>query len=109
MAITYTWQIPQLDCMPSKDGLTNVVKTVHWRLVGTDGTYNSLSYGSQAFPRPDSADFIPYEDLTEEIVASWVESSLKDQGLWESVSGGIARRIEEQKNPPIVTPQVPWG
>ena len=29
---TYTWSFPQFDTAPSEDGLTNVVKTIHWRL-----------------------------------------------------------------------------
>ena len=109
MAITYSWYIPQLDCVPSANGLTNMVKTVHWRLEGSDGEYSSVSYSTQNFPSPDSADFIPYENLTLEIVSNWVETTLKEQGLWESIVGGIDKRIEEQKNPSIVAPPTPWA
>jgi hypothetical protein len=32
MANTYTWDFPALDTAPSEDGLSDVIKTIHWRI-----------------------------------------------------------------------------
>jgi hypothetical protein len=32
MANTYTWDFPTLDTAPSEDGLSDVIKTIHWRI-----------------------------------------------------------------------------
>ena len=43
--ITYTWSISKLDCAPSENGLTNIVKIIHWTLAGVDenGVSSSIS------------------------------------------------------------------
>lgn len=109
MAITYNWLIPQLDCVPSQDGLTNVVQTVHWRLYAEDGTYRGIVYGSQQFPSPDSANFIPYEDLSKDQVIEWVKESLIAENQWGNVEESLQKQIADQKNPPIVQPPLPWS
>ena len=59
-------------------GLQNVIKVAHWRLTATNEsgitaeTYSTLVLGS---PNPEA--FTLYEDITEEIVISWVEQSLE--------------------------------
>ena len=58
MAITYTWEFPQLDCYLSKDAKTNVVYTVHWRLKGVEGAYSEEIYDDYWF-----VDSLPYSKL----------------------------------------------
>ena len=55
-----------------------VVVTCHWRASLTDGDYTASSYGAEGFNQksPDNPDFIPYEDLTEEIVKGWVTDKI---------------------------------
>ena len=44
MAIIKTWVINSLDSYPEEDGYTDVVFTIHWSKVATDGTYNASIY-----------------------------------------------------------------
>jgi hypothetical protein len=49
--ITYTWDIFKLDCAPSENGLTNVVKTIHWVLQAKDENGITASF-SNSYPLP---------------------------------------------------------
>ena len=104
--ITYTWNILQLDCAPSENGLTNVVKVIHWDYVGQDenGVSTSLS-NSYPLPSPTPEAFTDYSTLTEETVISWLENSL-DVGYLKS---RLANEIASQYNPPITSLPLPWN
>ena len=109
MATTYKWVIAQLDTAPSEDGLTDVVKVVHWRYqaeeVDTDKTYNAEVYGAMGCATPSDTDFTAYEDLTYEQVCEWLVAGL-DQ---DAMDTNLAAQIENQKNPPIVNLPLPWN
>jgi hypothetical protein len=103
--ITYTWSILGLDCAPSENGLTNVVKVIHWCLIGQDenGTSASIS-NSYPLPEPNSEAFTDYSTLTEEIVIGWLEGNL-DVGYLQTV---LAIEIASKYNPPIAPLPLPW-
>jgi len=106
MTITYTWQVVQMNAYPEVDGETDVVFTVHWTLSGTDGTYSGSSYGSVGVTVDASAPFTPYADLTQDQVLGWVWTSGVDKDAQEA---NVAAQIENQVNPTVVTPPLPWS
>ena len=103
--ITYTWSILQLDCAPSENELTNVVKVIHWALTGTDENGVSASM-SNSYPlsSPSPEGFADYSTLTEETVIGWLENSL-DVGY---IRTKLANEIVSQYNPPITSLPFPW-
>lgn len=105
MAIIYKWVISAMDTAPSEDGLTDVVKTVHWRYQAEDGQYHGDIYGSMACATPSATDFTAYPDLTEVVVIGWLENGLDKDALMENLDA----QIENQKNPPIVNLPLPWN
>jgi hypothetical protein len=105
MTITYTWSVVQMDAYPQHDGETDVVFTVHWTLGGTNGTYSGSTYGSTGVTVNPAEPFTPYEDLTENQVLDWVWAAGVDK---ESQEANVATQIENQINPPVVTPPLPW-
>jgi hypothetical protein len=103
--ITYTWSISKLDCAPSENGLTNVVKVIHWGLTGIDENSVSASMSnSYPLPSPSPEAFTDYSTLTEETVIGWLESNL-DVGYLQS---RLANEIATQYNPPITPLPLPW-
>ena len=79
----------------------NTVVTAHWNASVTDGDYSASAYGSQGFTRDEgSPTFVAFEDLTEELVVSWLT-------LDEGLEANLLAQIEEQKNPTTVTGN-PW-
>lgn len=107
MPNAYTWVIAQLDCYPQQDDHTDVVFTVHWRRVATDGTYSADIYGSQSVTLAPEAPFTPYADLTEAQVIGWLEDAFGPETL-EAQKAALDKQIEDQINPPVTRPALPW-
>lgn len=82
-----------------------VVVTAHWQASLVDGDYTASSYGTVGFNQKDPADpdFVPYEDLTEEIVKGWVVDK-----IGADVQAGLEAQIEAQKNPTSAK-GLPWS
>lgn len=103
--ITYTWDIFRLDCAPSENGLTNVVKTIHWILQAKDENEITASFNnSYPLPSPSPEAFTDYSTLTKETVIGWLESNL-DVGYLQTV---LANEIASKYNPPITPLPLPW-
>jgi len=102
MAITYTWSISNMEHEIS-DG---AVITAHWYCLGTDADGNSArSYGTTSYtPDPSAAGFIPYADLTEEIVLGWVHGSVDK----DATEAAIASKIDAIANPTTAA-GTPWA
>lgn len=109
MTVTNTWAIKALDCKPDVDGLSDYVVTAHWTLSATDDTYTGSVYGTASFEvDPDKPDYTPYSELTEELVIEWVKASLGAEQV-ASYEFNVLKQIENQINPPIITPELPWN
>jgi hypothetical protein len=103
--ITYTWNILQLDYAPSENGLTDVVKVIHWKLQGQDENgVSAFLNNSYPLPEPTPEAFTDYSTLTEETVIGWLENNL-DVGYLQS---RLANEIASQYNPPITSLPLPW-
>jgi len=109
MAITYSWIIKTLDCAPSEDGLTDVVKTVHWNYKGidTDGTTYTV-VGFTDLSSPDPSNFTAYDDLTLAIVGGWLDSVVDVVPLQASISKNI-NNIQNPSVVPLPLPTPPSG
>jgi hypothetical protein len=105
---TFKWVVSQMDTAPSEDGLTDVVKVVHWRYqaeqIDGDKTYNAEVYGAMACATPSDTDFTAYEDLTFDKVCEWLIAG----NNVEAMELNLNTQIENLKNPPIVNLPLPW-
>lgn len=108
MAITNTWDVVKLEAYPEKDGLSNVVFTVHWTLKGTDGEYTGSVYGSVGVSLDVDNVYTPYNELTLTQVVGWVKDALGEEQVFE-YEANVANQIENKKNPPVITPPLPWA
>lgn len=108
MATTITWSVVQFDVAPSMDGLTDVVKAIHWSANGTDGTDTGSSFGIVALAPADPSQYTPYENITQAEAVQWVKTALGPVQVakYETV---IQNQIDAAKNPPIINPPLPWG
>lgn len=107
MATVYTWSFPQLDVVPSEDGLTDVVQTIHWRLTAVDGQYSAGAYGTVTVGPPNPQSFILYQQLTEAEVQQWTVDTLGQEQV-DLMMANIQTQIDNQINPPIVPMNPPW-
>jgi hypothetical protein len=95
-----------MDAYPQAEGQTDVVFNVHWTCAGTDGTYNGSVYSTCGVTLNPDAPYTPYADLTQQQVLGWIWASGVDQTATEAA---VAQQIENQINPPVVTPALPWA
>lgn len=104
MSTIITWSVTQMDCYPQLESETDVVFSVHWTCAGADGAYSSSVYSTCQVPTP-TGDFTPYDQLTQEQVLGWIWENGVDKAATEAA---VASQIEAQKNPPVVSPPLPW-
>jgi hypothetical protein len=108
MSITTTWIVQQMNCYPTYESQTDVVFNVHWRASATDGTYNATSYGTVGVTYEAGSPYTPYADLTQSQVVGWVQAALGAEQV-ATIESNLATNIDDQVNPPIVTPALPWA
>jgi hypothetical protein len=110
--MTILWIIERLLVRKVEGTYSDVVITADWRCNGTETigtgddakTYSGTCYGSASFA-PPSGSFTPYEDLTEQQVLGWCYANGVDQ---KAIEANVTAQIENQINPPVVSPPLPW-
>jgi hypothetical protein len=99
MAITYKWDIPQMNAHIQAEGEDNVIYTVHWRYTGSEEsggqTYSSTNIGTQSYAYVAGEPFTPYENTEafEAIVIGWLEGSLDVDAMKASIAAVIIKEI----------------
>lgn len=107
MSIIPVWSISQLDCKPDVEGKLDYVVVAHWQCTAEDAPYSGRVYSTSSFPvDPAKPDYTPYNQLTEAQVLNWVWASGVDK---DSAEAAVLQQIADQKNPPIVSPALPWA
>ena len=80
------------------NGHEQVIYNVHWRVTKEDGNYSASTYGTQSLNTEDIQDFIPFDEVTSEMVESWVKDAMGEEEV-SRIEDGLDQQIEEQKNP----------
>jgi hypothetical protein len=96
----FTWAIANLE-RETADGF---VFTAHYTINAADDTYSAGAYGSIGFERPEN--LIPFSELTESDVVSWVQSALGEEKV-TSISEALQAQLDEQRAPSKAA-GVPW-
>lgn len=104
---TFTTKITGISAYPEKDGHTNVVFDVHWSHEGTDGTYTTAMSGSTSVPIPSQESFIPYSQLTEATVMSWIHQFTPNT-VFPQYEQIMTDWLATQHQPTIINPPLPW-
>jgi len=94
----FNWDVVQMDRLTSD----NFVVTVHYSVTATDGDYSANTYGTVGYTQ-ESDNFIPFDNLTPEIVTGWVQTSLGK----DTVEEGLTAQIDAEKNP-VQESGLPW-
>lgn len=106
----WIWEAGSLGSLPEVDGKKDYVVVVNWRYRGTCADPRDVNqdimvdqYGQSTFKvEEDQKDYIPYEELTEEIIVGWL--NLDVNAMEES----LTKQVEAILNPPIVYPPIPF-
>ena len=107
--IIYDWNCKTVDVHPQEEGETDVVYNIHWTVTGTSdqldsegNPYSTTNIGTQIVPLDSGTPFIPFEDLTNEIVVEWTQDAMGEEQVTD-IEANIAASIELLINPTSIT------
>ena len=99
MAITYKWNINQMNAHIQAEGEDNVIFTVHWTYQGVEESggqqYQASQIGAQSFTYVAGEPFVPYADTEafEDVVIGWLEGALDVPAMAASIEAQIQKQI----------------
>jgi hypothetical protein len=110
MTVSYLWNCTRVDVYPVEGENPDVVYNVHWNLLGASNEdlmpngqpYQASTVGTQMLDTSTITEFIPFEDLTDEIVTDWVIAAMGPEAV-EALELSIFNMIEEQVNPTSIS------
>ena len=107
--IIYDWNCRTVDAYPQDGEYADLVYNVHWRVTGVsdelkpDGTtYYADNFGTQVLDVSHVTEFIPFEDLTNEIVVAWTQGAMGEEQV-ASIEADISSKVEKLITPTSVT------
>jgi len=110
MNATITWSVTKMGAYPEYMGEQDVVIDVYWSCNGVE-TIDNVVYKSQEFGVVkltfNNTSFIPYNQLTPQIVLDWVFSAIGDVEK-SNVEKAVQQLIDIQVTPPVINPPLPW-
>ena len=102
---TYNWSILSMPAYPQQAGQNDVVFQVNWACAATENRLSASSIGSVPVTYVAGAPYTPYAELTQDQVWSWVNPQIDRT----AIEADLQASIDAQKNPPVVTPPLPWS
>lgn len=106
MTITHTWSIDRIRQLNNDLG---VVSNISYSVHSTDGNIFTQSGGDVELQTENIENFIPYEDLTEEVVLGWVKEKLGENlGNHEVNNASWIDSIANPPKPKTITAELPW-
>lgn len=110
MAITYTWKVTSAKTKTEGSNQNAIVQT-YWTKTGTDENGNTGTFsGATPFTTvgmPEGYTFIPFDQLTEEMVLEWIKAVVVG-GYEEHVNAQIQKQIDD-KLTPVTEATLPWA
>ena len=107
--MAFEFIISQLDSIPSLDGMDKVISVIHYRAQKQYEEdvihFTADTYGALAVDAPHEASFTPYDEVTKEMVESWLEAGLD----CEAIEANLDSQIENFLYPSIVAYALPWN
>jgi hypothetical protein len=100
---TFNWIVTTL-WTQTVAGEQDYVVNAAYTVTGLDGTYTANLQNTAQFSTASVSPFIPYDQLTNDIVVAWIQQELGVNGV-NSIEACIQGQIDSQINPPI-TPEV---
>ena len=111
--ILYTFKVNFFTAYPTYDNWNNVVFAVAWELNGVyvdgDKIFASRVPSRTNIDTTNITDFVPYKQLTEDMVKEWINTS--EGPTIDQVKNKICSNINIQMNPPppsVVVLPPPW-
>ena len=106
--IVYSWEFNPLEIIYNQDGMTNVIKTVHWQYIATMGDISKQIINSLELPAPHPASFTPFNSVTKEMVTDWVIDRIGGTGMVQVMQNQLSSSIALEMQPVTGIMLPPW-
>ncbi|MEY4332203.1 MAG: hypothetical protein RLZZ196_941 [Bacteroidota bacterium] len=112
------WKLNSLRKQSNKSGdIHNVIVGTQWQVTGQDEDGNTAVFnGATPFDisTVNTGSFIPYEELTQEIVLGWIKSQVSGShgsAYWGHISDRIEKEIESNitAHQHVFSDDMPWS
>jgi hypothetical protein len=105
----FSWQVTNLFTIDAT--LPNYVVSAYYNVIGVNGDVTqSISNVAQFEIQTEQPNYVPYDQLTNDIVVGWIQAELGVDGI-ASIEACINGMIETIQNPPITPTNqpLPWA
>jgi hypothetical protein len=100
---TFSWNIANLE----RTLATGEVTTVHYTVTAKDDAYSAGAYGSIGLDPAEPESMVPFADLDEFTVASWVANKFGPEKVQE-IQDALQQQLDLQRTP-VTGSGVPWN
>lgn len=108
--VTFKWEVTGMKVSDEGSNSNAVVQT-YWRKTGTDENGNEGKFdGATPFTSVDvpEGEFVPYDELTEEMVLSWIQPIAEEPNYRAHINDSIAAKIGVNLNIKRQVQRMPW-
>jgi hypothetical protein len=109
--IQYEWNFSPLEITYHSGSMQDIINVVHWQMYATypleTGSITKGSIGTIGFESPDPDNFIPFADVTKEIVTTWVEGKMGEEQV-NNMKTGLSASIAYDLHPTRGVVSPPW-
>jgi hypothetical protein len=85
-----------------------MVQTCHYTVDAKDEAYSAGAYGSVGLDPADPESMVPFADLTEVQIVSWVQEKLGGAEKVAEIEGALQAQLDEQHQPTKAS-GLPWA
>lgn len=100
-----TWKIKKLDCYNDYNNIQNVVYSLHWSVTKSINDLSANRIGKTDIVI-NSTDFIPFENLTEQMVLGWLFEHMGNYK--QAIEEDMTTQLNESISPTKVSLTPPW-
>ena len=103
-----TYKVKKLSPTDDLKGHLQYVQNVMWIAIGTDGVNTVTQDGASAFKLEPQANFVPFQNLTEETVVGWIKAQL---GMETHINDVLQKKLDEKSGVVSVETNgaLPWS
>lgn len=106
--ITHTLTITSIKTTDEYPDHPDCVKNIEWSMELSDGSNTTTKIGGVNLAAPDSANYIPLSNLTQQQVLTWVENQLINDGMLDYLKRQAEQEFASNDAPVLTEETLPW-
>jgi hypothetical protein len=101
--LTYEWTSLNLQVKRQENSLQDTIVAILWAYSCKDSDYLVFDTGRCELPSPDPLNYIPFDQITKDVLVTWLENTLDMVAL----NAKLANKLEQKRSEDIYLVQFP--